>query len=166
MKALVRRAQQGYKVDDHDDVPQEIRAELYAEARQRKQPDSGSPGSGPIIVNNYIPAYPSPAAIESVTATPHSASGSDLPAFSLIIPRLRDDAVEEYCRWHCLKVKSRNQKRQYELARNLTLEVYFDLELLHEDNNPQHFIRQGVTEGIARRWVRDVRTFLNQYNVV
>ena len=170
LRALVKRAQQGYRLEDHDDVPQEIRAELYAEAQQRldrkrKRQDSGSPTSGPIIVNNYIPPYPSPAVNASSPTMPYTVSASDPPAFSLTIPGLRDDAVEAYYEWHCSKVRSRDQKRQYELARNLTLERCFDLELLHEDNDPQYFIERGVTEGIARRWVRDVKLFLDQYSL-
>ena len=57
----------------------------------------------------------------------------------LSIPRLREDAVEAYCEWHCSKVRRLDQKQQYELARDLTLERGFDLELIHEDNGQKLF---------------------------
>jgi hypothetical protein len=82
---------------------------------------------------------------------------------SLTIPGLREDAVEAYCEWQCSKVRSRQQKQQYELARDLTLERCFDLELLYEDSDAQSYIERGVIEGIARRWARDVKVFHDQY---
>jgi hypothetical protein len=63
-----------------------------------------------------------------------SATRSASRGSPLSIPGLRDDAVEDYCKWHCSKVRSRNQKQQYELACALTLEKGFDLELVYEDS--------------------------------
>jgi hypothetical protein len=65
LRNLVKFVQRGGTLDSHDDIPQEIRTELYAEAQQhlsrkRKRRDSGSSLTGhPIVVNNYIPAHPS-----------------------------------------------------------------------------------------------------------
>lgn len=52
------------------------------------------------------------------------------------------------------------------LACSLTLERGFDLDLVHEDNDARYFIDQGVLEGVARRWVKDVQEFLDGYNVL
>jgi len=46
------------------------------------------------------------------------------------------------------------------------LERGFDLELLHEDKDAQFYIERGVLEGVARRFVRDVKSFLKQYNTL
>ena len=69
-----------------------------------------------------------------------------------------------YCEWHCSKVRREDQKQQYRLALDLTLDRGFDLELIHEDNDAQFYIDRGVLEGVARRFVRDVESFLDQYN--
>lgn len=52
---------------------------------------------------------------------------------SFSIPGLRDDVVEAYRVWHCLKVRRQDQKEQYDL----TLDREFDFEHVHEDNNTQ-----------------------------
>lgn len=56
-----------------------------------------------------------------------------------------------------------DQKRAYELARDLTLARSLDLELVDEDNDAQFYIDKGVSEGVARCFVRDVPVFLEQY---
>ena len=117
-----------------------------------------------MVINNYIPAHPGQAVTDSNTSTPDLV---DSPSRSpLSIPGLRDDAVQAYCEWHCSKVRSREQKQQYELARDLTLDRGLDLELVYEDHDAQFYIAQGVLEGVARRFVRDVKAFLDQYNVL
>ncbi len=37
------------------------------------------------------------------------------------------------------------------------------LELVYEDSNPAFLTDLGVFEGVARRWVRDVKIFLEQF---
>lgn len=76
---------------------------------------------------------------------------------------MRDDAVFEYCAWHCTKVRRQKLREQFQLARDLTLEAGLDLELVYEDSNPGYLTDLGVLEGVARRWVRDVKMFLEQY---
>jgi hypothetical protein len=41
-----------------------------------------------------------------------------------------------------------------------------DLELVYEDKNSQLYIELGVLDGVARRWVRDVKTFLEEYDII
>jgi hypothetical protein len=96
--------------------------------------------------------------------TPNSVSRCSSRS-SLCIPGLWDVAVEVYCDWHCSQVRSPEQQRHFRQARDLTLERGYDLELVHEDHNAQYYIEQGVLEGVARRWVRDVELFLEQYMV-
>lgn len=55
------------------------------------------------------------------------------------------------------------QKSEYQQACDLTLGRDLCLELIHEDNDDQFFIGQGVLEGVARRWARDIPIFLEQY---
>ncbi|KAJ6436642.1 reverse transcriptase domain protein [Purpureocillium lavendulum] len=169
LKSLVKFVQEGNTLQGPGDVPDYIREQLYAEEQQltdrrKKRKVSPSPAEGmqPMIINNYIPSqqdakrYPEP----STTGARDASVPRSLP---LSIPGLRDEAVKEYCRWHCSQVGSMDQKRAYELARDLTLARSLDLELVDEDNDAQFYIDKGVSEGVARRFVRDVHVFLEQY---
>ncbi len=57
-------------------------------------------------------------------------------------------------------------EQHYELARDLTLERGDDLELVCEDKNSNFYIELGLLDGVARRWVRDVKPFLDEYNKI
>ncbi len=169
LRTLVKFVQRGGKLESHDDVPPDVRTQLYAEQQQhqnrkRKRRDSGSSPTGqpPMIINNYIPSCPS----LSGSAPPDSAPNLSLQSCPLNIPGLRDEAVKAYCEWHCSKVGCLIQRQHYELARNLTLDRGDDLELVYEDKNSQLYIELGVLDGVARRWVRDVKTFLEEYDII
>ncbi len=168
LRTLVKFVQRGDKLESHDDVPQDVRTQLYAEQQQhqnrkRKRRDSGSSpiAHPPMIINNYVPTHPSLSG-----SSPASALSSSLQSCSLNIPGLRDEAVKAYWRWHCSKVGCPIQRQHYELARDLTLGRGDDLELIYEDQNSQFFIEQGVLEGVARRWVRDVKIFVDEYDII
>lgn len=138
------------------DAVASIREQLYVEEQQRakrkrKRGDSGSEPTGhlPMVINNYIPARPWQAETDSDSSLPRSAHG---PTRSMLtIPGLRDDAVGAYHDYHCSRVKSENQKRHYGLARDLTLERAFDLDLMHDEGDTHYYIDRGVLEGVARR---------------
>ncbi|UPK95284.1 hypothetical protein LCI18_006219 [Fusarium solani-melongenae] len=70
----------------------------------------------------------------------------------------------QYCVWHCSKVRSEAQKQQYQLARDLTLDKGLDLELIYSDQDAQFYIDHGIMEGVVRRWVQDVKLFLDHYD--
>ncbi|KAK4097376.1 hypothetical protein N658DRAFT_291647 [Parathielavia hyrcaniae] len=61
LRSLVKSVQQGCKLERHDDVPQDIRTQLYAEEQQhlhrkRKRQNSGTYPSGqPMVINKHIP---------------------------------------------------------------------------------------------------------------
>jgi hypothetical protein len=163
LRNLVKFVQRGSKLESHDHVPPDIRTQLYAEQQQhldqkRKRRDSNSSSTGhpPMIINDYIPTHPSQSG-----SIPDLADISSSRPCSLSIPGLRDDAVKAYCEWHCLKIRCLVQRQHYELARDLTLGRGDDLELVSEDNNAQFSIELGVLEDVARRWVRDVKAFLD-----
>jgi hypothetical protein len=74
--------------------------------------------------------------------------------------------VKAYSKWHCSKVGCPIQRQYYELARDLTLGRGDDLELVYKDKDAQFYIELGVLEGVARRWVRDVKAFLDKYDIL
>jgi hypothetical protein len=166
LRTLVKFVQRGGKLESHDDVPPDVRTQLYAEQQQhqnrkRKRRDSDSSPTGhPLItIHNYIPSNPS---LSGSTLD----SAPSLQSCPLNIPGLRDEAVKAYCRWHYSKVGCPIQRQHYELARDMTLERGDDLELVYEDKNAQIYIDLGVLDGVARRWVRDVKAFLDEYDPI
>jgi hypothetical protein len=84
---------------------------------------------------------------------------------SLSIPGFREDVVESSCEWRCSKVRRADQKQQYQLARDLPLDRGLDFELIFEDGDAQLYIDRGVWRVVARRFVRDINAFLDQYSV-
>jgi len=67
---LVKLVQRGFKLETHDDVPQDIRTQLYVEEQQylnhkRKPHVAGDfPAGLPArVINNYIPAHPGQAPV-------------------------------------------------------------------------------------------------------
>jgi hypothetical protein len=166
LRNLVKFVQRGSKLESHNNVPQDVRTQLYTEQQQqqdrkRKRRDSGSSTGHPMIINNYIPKYPRQSG-STVDLTDISSSRSCF----LTIPGLRDEGVKAYSKWHCLKVGCPTQRQHYEVARDLTLGRGDDLELVYEDKNAQFYIELGVLEGVARRWVRDVEAFLDEYDIL
>lgn len=174
LRSLVKRVQQGCQFQTHDDVPQDIRAQLYAEEQQqtsrkrrRQDPENPQDGQLPMVINNYIPVHPGQTPLygqERSTLEVISDSSGHAESSCFNIPGMRNDAVMQYCVWHGSKVRSETQKQQYQLARDLTLDKGLDLELLYSDQDAQFYIDHGIMEGVARRWVRDVKLFLDQYD--
>ncbi|KAI4940893.1 hypothetical protein J4E91_011150 [Alternaria rosae] len=90
--------------------------------------------------------------------TPKKTSGAigKLQAGSLDIPSPRDLAVAAYSRWQQSNVADKAQKIEYQKACDLTLLEMLDLEQLHEDQDYNFFIQNGVKRGVARRYVSDI----------
>ncbi|OAQ59770.1 hypothetical protein VFPFJ_11564 [Purpureocillium lilacinum] len=167
LKSLVKFVREGNTLQGPGDVPDYIREQLYAEEQQltdrrKKRRVSLSPAEGvqPMIINNYMPSEQDARGSLGPSGVVDTSVPRSLP---LGIPGLRDEAVKEYCRWHCSQVGSLDQKKAYELARDLTLARSLHLELVDEDNEAQFYIDKGVSEGVARCFVRDVHVFLEQY---
>jgi hypothetical protein len=47
-------------------------------------------------------------------------------------------------------------KADFRKARDVALQNALDLDLIHEENDPDFFKKQGVKRGIAKRFVRDI----------
>lgn len=66
--------------------------------------------------------------------------------------------MTQYCDWQCSNVGDTDLKLEFQKARDLTLAEGLDLELLYEDHEHQFLVEKGVKRGIARRFVRDIKT--------
>lgn len=80
----------------------------------------------------------------------------------LDIPGLRDLAVAEYSNWQQSQVSDETLKAEFRKARDVALEDGLDLVQVHEDQDPEFFIKNGVKRGIARRFVGDIIYWVKQ----
>ncbi|EHA21861.1 hypothetical protein CBS115989_10927 [Aspergillus niger] len=170
VKRLARLVERGHTFDTHDDMPIEIRDELYAEdqqwqERQHKMTKTPqSQGSGLPININFLPHSPQPPALATPADTPPTLPHSNPDMVdTLLIPDLPlDTAVKEYSCWQQSRVDSHALKDDIEKACDLALTNGLDLRQIHEDKNPEFFINNGVKVGVARRFVNDIREWLEQ----
>ncbi|KAF7174073.1 hypothetical protein CNMCM6106_008192 [Aspergillus hiratsukae] len=151
---LVKYVQQGGIIETHDDIPDNVREQLYAEERQRlsKQNKStnGSAGSMPPQINiNVLPAQSSQPSISSSWGT--EAKPSTVQSELVDIPGLLDQAVEEYADWHLSRVSAEGFKANIKKARDISLDNCLDLKQICAEN-PDFFVKQGVKIGAARRF--------------
>ncbi|ODM18800.1 hypothetical protein SI65_05417 [Aspergillus cristatus] len=151
VKRLARLVEKGHICETHEDMPVDIRDELYTEEqqwheRQLKISKSSQTQASSLPINiNFLP---------------HSSLGI---VETLLIPDLPlDAAVKEYSRWQQSRVDSETLKDNIEKARDIALTNGFDLKQIHEDKDPEFCIKHGVKVGVARRFVNDIRDWAEQ----
>jgi hypothetical protein len=72
-------------------------------------------------------------------------------------------ALNEYSEWHQSRVFNASLKADFKKARDVALENALDLDLVHEENDPDFFEKQGVKRGTAKRFVRDIERWAKRY---
>jgi hypothetical protein len=82
---------------------------------------------------------------------------------NLNMPGSLDGMVRQYCEWQVSRVEGKNVKKSTYLAGKLALELGLDLDQLFTAE-PEFFIREGVKPGVAHRFVRDVKLWLQGQN--
>jgi hypothetical protein len=162
--------EQGGELQTHEDVPEDIREQFYAEEQQqleRRQRATNMSATTypPINITNVLPAQsPQPSMMASSAETPASDPPSHATsAHRLDIPGLRDVAVNEYSDWQQSKVNDEILKIEFRRARDVALADGLDLEQVYEDQDPEFFITHGVKRGIARRFVSDIEDWVKRY---
>lgn len=163
LRSLIKYVEQGGELNTHDDVPHDIRENLYREEQQRldrksvpKQP-SISTSCPPINITNVLPSQSPPSGSPlSTEDVPVRDSGC------LDIPGLRDVAVEEYSDWQQSQVGNETLKAEFRKARDAALSDGLDLGQIFKDQDSEFFIKQGVKRGIARRFVTDIEYWVKQ----
>ncbi|CAG5189807.1 uncharacterized protein ALTATR162_LOCUS12088 [Alternaria atra] len=157
LKVLIRHVAQGGQLRSHDDVPEDVRQQLYAEEQQQlerhqRASHSALAGHAPIHITNVLPG-PS-----------HSTSGStEVQAKPrLDMPGFLDAAVEEYSDWQQSRVRREDQKDDIRNMCDMALEHGLDLQQLHDDQDPDFFISRGIKIGVARRFLRDIEYWVQQ----
>ena len=167
LRSLIRYVEQGYELQTHDDVPEDIREQLYAEEQQwlerRQRATNTTTGTfPPINITNVLPTQPYQAPLgASAAGTPPS----DIPSIStpvnrLDIPGHRDAAVKKYSDWQQSQVIDKTLKLEFQKACDVTLADGLDLEQIYQDQDPEFFIEKGIKRGIARRFVGDINQWI------
>ncbi|KAJ5246692.1 hypothetical protein N7468_001675 [Penicillium chermesinum] len=160
-KRLIAYVEGGGVLECQDDVPETIREELYMEEQQRlehlqsKSNKSLAFRSCPSINISFMGAQPSLPAVNSTAASVLS-SEQNQQGILPTIDRPRDVAVREYNAWQETNVIDETLKAQFQLACDVTLANGLDLEQIHENRDPNFFVKNGVVVGIARRFVGDI----------
>lgn len=166
LRAIIDKIKSGrIVVKGHEDVPDDIREQLYREERQRleRQPKSNNVSSPfpPINITNVLPQ------------SQPSTTGSNEPApvavvrpcgnISFTIPGLRDKALEEYTEWQESTVGDENWKAAFRKAREVAVRYRLDLEQIYADQDPGLFIKEEVDYGVARRFVHDIKGWVEEH---
>ncbi|RHZ62825.1 hypothetical protein CDV55_100291 [Aspergillus turcosus] len=161
---LVDYVDDGGNLENHDDVPDDIRRDLVLESQAGKKsrkaddaPAAGVPYT-PISIN-VLPAQTTRA---SVVAEPPARPSS--PDQHPVIPGPREEAVRKYCRWLESRATDEAYKADFRKICKVTLDNHLDLELILEDPDPAFFVKQGVKTGTARRFVRDIHEWAKCLN--
>ena len=169
LKSIIRHVEQGNELNTHDDVPESIRQQLYAEEQQwverrQKQTGTSAPNFPPINITNVLP----PQSSQSSTGPSQAVNNADPLSIApevtrLEVPGLRDVAVKTYSKWQQSNVDDDELKLDFQKACDVTLADGLDLEQLHEDQDFDFLIGKGVKRGIARRFVRDIDRWVKKH---
>lgn len=165
LRTLVKYVEQGGILETHDDVPDNVREQLYAEERQRllkQNKSSNNLASGSVLpqINiNVLPSQSSQPLISSSWDT--EAASSTIQDNLNDIPGLLEVAVEEYANWHLSRVGTESYKENIKKARDIALENCFDIGQIRGES-PGFFVKQGVASGVARRFVGHTRLWLQE----
>jgi hypothetical protein len=170
LKALVELVHQGHTLKSHDDVPEGIREQLFAEEHQRQERRSTTtsiPAQSlpPINITNVLPSQANESPTKSVADSSVTAGKETGEIARLDIPGPRDAAVMAYSDWQQSNVVDEALKEEFRKACNATLEDGLDLEQVYEDQDPAFFVRSGVKRGIARRFVSDIDGWSKRYKL-
>ncbi|OJD24349.1 hypothetical protein ACJ73_04284 [Blastomyces percursus] len=151
-------------LDGHKDVPERVRKELYMEEQQRLEKNNRKGGhiigngvSYPPININVLPSQSSASGLDISAALPSIDFKSPNP---LEIPGPRDKAVKEYGEWQVSNVIDDTLKAAFQQVCDMMLENGLDLEQVYKDQDPDFFISKGIKMGIARRFVEDIRCWV------
>ena len=170
LTSLVKYVQDdGGVIETHDDVPNWIREQLYAEERQKlgRQLQKGPniPGTNATPINiNLLPSQSSHSTCADTRATPPTPFPLDVNLRKCPkIPGPRDLAVKSYSEWQEANVFDEMLKADFQKACEVAIAYGLDLEQVHEDQNPDFFTQNGVRLGISRRFVGDIIDWATQY---
>nr|KMM69072.1 hypothetical protein CPAG_05395 [Coccidioides posadasii RMSCC 3488] len=172
LKSLIRFVEEGNDLETHGDIPDTIQEQLYREEqqwleRQQKTRQSKVKSTCPPININFLPTQAPQLSTVTAPAGPPSLLSDSNPGLidPIVVPDIPlDITVREYSSWQQSQVECTTLKNNIDKARDVALVNGLDLEQIYKDQDPDFFIQQGVKVGVARRFVRDISTWIKQLN--
>ncbi|GLA89530.1 hypothetical protein AtubIFM56815_004010 [Aspergillus tubingensis] len=130
-----------------------------AKSRSRLPSESAYP---PITITNVLPAQATQPGMSSSPPTPEDASICSTKASRLKIAGFRDANVQAYCDCCQSQVANELWKDEFHKACDVALGDGLDLDQIDELSDPEYFKNRGVRWGIPRRFVRDIRDWVDR----
>ncbi|KAL2203893.1 hypothetical protein CC79DRAFT_1371914 [Sarocladium strictum] len=158
----------GHTLNTHEDVPEEFRRLAIADERDRRERQQRErtavrrskrrrrDSSGSIIETSLCHRC---SRIDTQSTQPQLA----FPTTPILQSDIsREDAVERYTLWQQSRVRTEKQKNHYRNAEFLTLERYWDLDLIASNQQWMFdlYRENDIPEGVAWHYVCDVKHFL------
>ncbi|CAG8428374.1 unnamed protein product [Penicillium salamii] len=170
LESLVKYVQCGGLLQSHEDVPGMIREQIYRAERQRldrprsnNRPNAES-SCPPITITNVLPAQAPQTAESPALPSPENGTASFVHMPELHVSGFLDVAVREYSTWQQSRLGDEELKAEVKRACDVALDDGLDLAQIDEDKDPDYFTKRGVKWGIARRFVKDIRFWVDSYN--
>lgn len=167
LRSLVRYVEKGGILETHDDIPDSLREQLYAEDNERstKHKSRSNNPSGSMYPPINITMLPNQVSQPVATGAngPISCPSKAPTPDPVEIPGLLNVAVEEYSKWQQSRVSRYILKDDIRKARDLALANSLDLQQIHCDQDPDFFIKQGISVGVARRFVSEITQWAKSY---
>lgn len=131
LRTLIRRKGTGVVIESHDDMPEDLREQIYREAEQserRKQIHSTAPSSSvlPIQITNVLPAH---TAAQAATVTKAEMSPVSFHGF-------RDERLKDYGSWLQSTIKDSSWRAGFQKATDFLVHKCINLQLLFKEENP------------------------------
>nr|KMM67471.1 hypothetical protein CPAG_03805 [Coccidioides posadasii RMSCC 3488] len=151
LTSLIKHVDNGGKLENHQDVPDNIQEALYMEAQRRFEKGSGKAHNitagapYPSININVLPGHSTHGSVAAISSPKFEHSNEQLK-----LSGPQDEAVKEYCKWQEQQVTDKIYKADWRKACDITLSHGLDLELVYEDQEHVKFLlEQEVMKGTA-----------------
>ncbi|CAH0034985.1 unnamed protein product [Clonostachys rhizophaga] len=172
VRMLADHMQAGRTLNGHDDVPDDFRRLVLDDQREREERERKEQSrkrrrrnsdDAPSMLTGHC-YYCATGGRGTESAAPLTPA-MVFPTFPLTESELpKEDEVNAYSVWQRSLVRNEERKEQYRLAEELTLERCFDLDMLasNQERIYRLYVRHGIAEGIAWRYISDIRSYLDQ----
>lgn len=165
MEKLVDFAEEGNKLETHDDVPERIREIIYRHKEEeiaRRQLKRKASDPLPTTIHICCPGHQDRGCANSA-GNPQKAVCRAGPAM-LKFPMPMDEAPKSYCDWLCSQVTNSAWQAAYRLASQITVDKGYHLGRMYEAQavDAKMLVTYGVLPGIALQFVSRVKDWLDE----